>query len=170
MGKAGVLLATITTTALISGCHAFETVCPAVGHVSGVAVTVAAGYSSQVKTLHLKACQDGKCKEETLHLVPGSVAVDLGCAGGLKDGDSRPDGVCSATSRPDGTQHGLLELGILGDSAVDVTASGSYVNGKPMPTRTLRFEPRASYPFGEQCGRVVSASVVLDAAGLRQGS
>jgi len=158
-------LATITTTALISGCHAFETVCPAVGQVSGVSVTVAAGYSPQVKTLHLKACQDGRCKEDTLHLVPGSVPVDLGCSD-----DSRPDGACSATSRPDGTQHGLLELGTLGESPIDVTASGSYANGRPLPTRTLRFEPRASYPFGEQCGRFVSASVVLDAAGLRQDS
>lgn len=161
-------MATITTTALISGCHAFETACPAIGQVSGVAVTVAAGYSPQVKTLHLKACQDGKCEEDTIHLVPGSVSVDLGCADDSKDGDSRPDGTCSATSKPDGTQRGLLELGTLGDSPIDVTASGSYTNGKPMPARTLRFEPKASYPFGEQCGRFVSASVVLDAAGLRQ--
>ena len=163
MGKTGVLLATITTTALLSGCHAFETACPAVGQVSGVAVTVAAGYSPQVKTLHLKACQDGKCQEGTLHLVPGSVAVDQGCTDG-----SRPDGVCSATAKPDGTQRGMLELETLADSAIDVTATGQYATGKPMPARTLRFEPRASYPFGEQCGRFVSAAVVLDAAGLRQ--
>ncbi|MDQ0863041.1 hypothetical protein [Arthrobacter globiformis] len=163
MGKTGVLLATITTTALISGCHAFEAVCPAVGQVSGVAVTVAAGYSPQVKTLQLKACQDGRCKEDTLELVPGSVPVDLGCTD-----DSRPDGVCSATSKPDGTRRGMLNLDTLGDSPIDVTASGSYANGKPLPTRTLHFEPQASYPFGEQCGRFISASVVLDAAGLRQ--
>ncbi|WP_314192959.1 hypothetical protein [uncultured Arthrobacter sp.] len=163
MGKTGVLLATITTTALISGCHAFASVCPAVGQVSGVAVTVAAGYSPQVKTLHLKACQDGRCEEDTVDLVPGSVPVDLGCAD-----DSRPDGSCSATSKPDGTQRGLLELDTLGDSPIDVIASGSYANGKPLPTRTLHFEPKASYPFGEQCGRFISASVVLDAAGLRQ--
>jgi hypothetical protein len=163
MGKTGVLLATITTTALISGCHAFETVCPAVGQVSGVAVTVAAGYSPEVKTLHLKACQNGKCKEDALDLVAGSLPVDLGCAD-----DSRPDAVCSAASKPDGTQRGMLILDTLSDSPIDVTASGSYASGKPLPTRTLRFEPKASYPFGEQCGRFVSASVVLDAAGLRQ--
>ena len=163
MGKTGVLLATITTTALLSGCHAFETACPAVGQVSGVAVTVAAGYSPQVKTLHLKACQDGKCQEGTLHLVPGSVAVDQGCTD-----DARPDGACSATAKPDGTQRGMLELETLADSAIDVTATGQYATGKPMPARTLRFEPRASYPFGEQCGRFVSAAVVLDAAGLSQ--
>ncbi|WP_410554108.1 hypothetical protein [Arthrobacter globiformis] len=156
-------MATITTTALLSGCHAFETVCPAIAQVSGVAVTVAADYSPQVKTLHLKACQDGKCKEDTLHLMPGTVAVDQGCTD-----DARPDGACSATAKPDGTQRGLLELGTLADSAIDVTASGQYANGKPMPTRTLRFEPKASYPFGEQCGRFISAAVVLDAAGLRQ--
>jgi hypothetical protein len=163
MGKTGVLLATITTTALLSGCHAFETACPAVGQVPGVAVTVAAGYAPEVKTLHVKACQDGKCKEDTLELVAGSVPVDLGCAN-----DSRPDAVCSATSKPDGTQRGMLNLDTLGESPIDVTATGRYANGKPLPVRTLSFAPRASYPFGEQCGRFVSASVVLDAAGLRQ--
>ena len=158
-------MATITTTALISGCDAFETACPAIGQLSGVSLTVAAGYSPQVKTLHLKACQDGKCKEDTLRLAPGFVSVDLGCTD-----DSGPDGSCSATSRPDGTQRGLLELGTLSESPIDVTANGSYANGRPLPTRTLRFGPRASYPFGEQCGRFVSAAVVLDAAGLRQDS
>ena len=163
-------MATITTAALIPGCHAFETVCPAVGQVAGVSVTVAASYSPQVKALHLRACQAGRCKEDTLELVPGSVPVDLGCTGDSGDAESRPDGVCSATSRPDGTQHGLLELDTLGDSPIAVTASGSSANGKPLPTRTLRFEPKASYPFGEQCGRFISAAVVLDAAGLRQDS
>ena len=163
-------MATITTTALISGCHAFETACPAIGQVSGVSLTVAAGYSPQVKTLHLKACQDGRCKEDILHLAPGSVPVDLGCTDDSRDGGAGPDSACSATSRPDGTQRGLLELGTLADSPMAVTVSGSDANGKPLPTRTLRFEPKASYPFGEQCGRFVSASVVLDAAGLRQDS
>ncbi|MFC7849129.1 hypothetical protein ACFUTU_11720 [Arthrobacter sp. NPDC057388] len=158
-------MAAITTTALIPGCHAFETACPAIAQVSGVSLTVAASYSPHVKTVHLKACQDGKCKEQTLHLVPGSVSVDLGCTDG-----SSPDGSCSATSKPDGTERGLLELGTLGESPIDVTATGSQANGKPLPTRTLRFEPKASYPFGEQCGRFISAAVVLDAAGLRQDS
>ena len=156
-------MATITTTALLSGCHAFEAACPAMGQASGVAVTVAAGYAPEVKTLHVKACQDGKCKEENLELVAGSVPVDLGCAD-----DSKPDGTCSATSKPDGTQRGMLNLDTLGESPIDVTASGRYTDGEPLPVRTMRFAPRASYPFGEQCGRFVSASVVLDAAGLRQ--
>ncbi|MGN7251215.1 hypothetical protein [Arthrobacter sp. SAFR-014] len=163
MGKTGVLLATITTTALLSGCHAFETACPAVGQVSGVAVTVAAGYAPEVKTLHVKACQDGKCKDDTLELVAGSVPVDLGCADA-----SKPDAVCAATAKPDGTRRGMLNLDRLGESPISVTASGRSASGKPLPVRTLTFAPRASYPFGEQCGRFVSASVVLDAAGLRQ--
>jgi hypothetical protein len=28
--------------------------------------------------------------------------------------------------------------------------------------------PRAEYPYGEQCGKFVTASLVLDADGLRQ--
>jgi hypothetical protein len=34
--------------------------------------------------------------------------------------------------------------------------------------QTLEFRPRGDYPFGEQCGRFITASVQLDADGLHQ--
>ena len=49
-----------------------------------------------------------------------------------------------------------------------VTATGTSPDGKALPVRTLDFRPRGDYPFGEQCGRFVTASVVLDAEGLRE--
>src|SRR5688572_5848156 len=79
MGKARVLLATFATTVLVSGCHVFEVACPAIAQASGVSVTVAASYAPAVQTLHLKACQEGVCRESDLVLVPGSISVDLGC-------------------------------------------------------------------------------------------
>jgi hypothetical protein len=33
--------------------------------------------------------------------------------------------------------------------------------------QTLDFRPRGDYPCGEQCGRFISASIVLDTDGLR---
>ncbi len=53
-------------------------------------------------------------------------------------GDDRP---CSATSSPDGTLTGV---------------------------RTTTFTSRVTYPFGEQCARLITANLVLDAGGLRQ--
>lgn len=83
-------------------------------------------------------------------------------------GDRGPDRPCSATASPDGTKRGMLMLDILTESPMDVTASGTSIDGSPLPVRTLRFTPRGDYPFGEPCGRFVSASVVLDETGLRQ--
>jgi hypothetical protein len=62
----------------------------------------------------------------------------------------------------------MLHLGTLSESPMDVTVTGTLKDGKPLPVRTLHFTPKGNYPFGEQCGRFVSASVVLNAAGLRQ--
>jgi hypothetical protein len=228
MGKARVFLATIATTVLLSGCHVFEVACPAIAQASGVSVTVAASYAPVVKTLHFKACQEGVCREADLALVPGSVAVDLGCepavppdvpepgvpgqgvpgyggSGSSGSGSSGtgtaipgtaipepgvpgpaipkpslpvpgipgedgygPDRPCSATASPDGTKRGMLMLDILTESPIDVTSTGTSIDGSPLPVRTLRFTPRGDYPFGEPCGRFISASVVLDEAGLRQ--
>jgi hypothetical protein len=190
----------------------FEVACPAIAQASGVSVTVAASYAPAVKALHLKACQDGVCREGYLELVPGSISVDQGCepyvpepglpkpgAPGQVDpgqgvpgstgqgvpepavpkpavpetavpesGGGGPDRVCSATASPDGTKRGMLMLDVLTESPMDDTTSGTSIDGSPLPVRTLRFSPRGDYPFGEPCGRFVSASVVLDEASLRQ--
>ena len=185
-------------------------------------MTVAASYAPTVQTLHVKACQDGICRESDLVLVPGSISVDLGCVPDVPEpgvpkpgipgqgvpgvpgtgvpepavpgsgvppadvpgtavpptavpptavpehGGRGPDMPCSATASPDGTKRGMLMLDILTESPLDVTASGTSIDGSPLPVRTVRFTPRGDYPFGEPCGRFVSASVVLDETGLRQ--
>lgn len=162
MRRSGVLLALITTTALTSGCYypyPYATPCPLMAQASVVSVTVSASYVDRVETLHLKACQDGVCKEADLELFPGTVSVDQGCG---------PDGACSATASPDGTLRGMLMLDTLTESPMAVTSTGTTPRGSDLPVRKLTFRPRGSYPFGEQCGRTVTASVVLDATGLRE--
>ena len=151
----------ITTTTLTSGCYYFpyETPCPAIAQASVVSVTVAAPYAPRVGTLHLKACQDGVCTEDDLELRQGSISIDQGC---------RPEGVCSATASPDGTMIGMLFLDALTESPMAVTATGTSTDGSALPVRSLDFRPRGEFPYGERCGRFVTASVVLDADGLRQ--
>jgi hypothetical protein len=161
---AGALAATALTTALlVGGCRA-GTACPEIGQAPVVALTVAREYAGSVQTVHLKACQDGSCTEAGLELFPGSTTVDQGCGPGPPSGD----GVCSATSSPDGTLTGMLMLDALTGAGIEVTSTGTDPGGLPLPMRTLTFTPRVAYPFGGTCGGFISASVVLDANGLRQ--
>lgn len=158
MGRPGLLIALLTTAGLATACEPYAPPCPAIAQATVVSVTIAADYAPEVRTLHLKACQDGTCKEGEAELMPGSVSIDQGC-------DAY--GACSATSSPDGTKVGSLMLDVLTESAIDVTASGTAASGSALPVRTLTFRPRATYPFGEQCGRFLDASVILDRDGLR---
>ena len=151
------------TALLVTGCQT-ETACPAIGQAPVVALTVAREYAGSVKTLRLSACQDGRCTEAELELFAGSTSVDQGCEPGPGAGD-RP---CSATSSPDGTLMGMLLLDPLTESPIEATSSGTGPDGLPLPVRTVTFTPRVAYPYGEQCGRFISAGVLLDADGLRQ--
>lgn len=158
MHKPGLLVA-VVLAALISGCEPAGTACPAIAQATAVALTVTAGYSSQVKTMHLRACQDGTCKESGVELRPGSSSVDQGCT---------KEGACSATASPDGTKVATLMLEALTESPMAVTASGTAPDGTALAVRTLEFRPQALYPFGEQCGKFLSASLTLDGDGLHQ--
>lgn len=151
------------TALLVAGCQR-ETACPAIAQAPVVALTVAQEYAGSVKTLRLKACQDGRCTESELELFPGSTSVDEGCEPG-PDGSDR---TCSATATPDGTLTGMLLLDPLTESPIEATSSGTGPDDLPLPARTVTFTPRVAYPYGEQCGRFISAGVLLDADGLRQ--
>lgn len=153
----------LTGALLASACQA-ETVCPAIAQAPLVALTVAKEYAASVKSVHLKACQAGRCAEADLGLFPGSTTVDQGCEPGPNGGD-RP---CSASSSPDGTLRGMLMLDVLTGDSIEATSMGTDASGLPLPVRTLTFTPRVAYPFGEKCGRFITAGLVLDANGLRQ--
>lgn len=161
MRKSGVLLAVMTTTVLTSGCYyyPYPPPCPAIAQAAAVSVTVAQEYVPHVGSLRLKACQDGVCKEAEVELFPGTVSIDQGCT---------PDGVCSATASPDGTMMGMLMLDSLTEAPMSLTATVRAPDGTPLPVRTLNFRPLGAYPYGEHCGRFITASVTLDAGGLRQ--
>ena len=159
MHKPGMLVALGMAAALLSACGPGGSACPAIAQATSVAVTVTAGYSSQVQTLHLRACQDGTCKESGVELRPGSSSVDQGCT---------KEGACSATASPDGTKVATLMLEALTESPITVTASGTAPDGTALAVRPLEFRPQALYPFGEQCGNFLSASLTLDGDGLHQ--
>ncbi|MDI3193943.1 hypothetical protein QK290_06090 [Pseudarthrobacter sp. AL07] len=163
MGKPGVLLALMTTAVLTSGCYYYPapTPCPMIAQASAVSVTVAREYVPQVGSLRLKACQDGVCKEAGVELFTGTASIDQGCT---------PEGVCSATASPDGTMIGMLMLESLTEAPMALTATAAAPDGSALPVHTLNFRPRGAYPYGEHCGKFVTAAVILDAQGLRQAA
>jgi hypothetical protein len=162
MRKFAGVLALAVAALPAAGCRQ-EMACPAIAPAPVVALTVARDYAGTVKTIRLRACQDGRCAESELELFPGSTTVDQGC-----EPNRGGDGVCSATSSPDGTLTGMLMFDRLTESPIDATSSGMDVSGLPLPVRTVTFLPRVAYPYGQQCGRFISAGLILDAAGLRQ--
>lgn len=162
MRKFAAVLALAVAALPAAGCRP-ETACPAIAPAPVVSLTVAREYAAMVQTVRLRACQEGRCVESQLELFPGSTSVDQGCEPGPE-----PDKACSATSSPDGTLTGMLMLDRLTESPIEATSTGSDVTGLPLPVGIVTFTPRAAYPFGQQCGRFISAGLILDAAGLRQ--
>lgn len=59
-------------------------------------------------------------------------------------------------------------LKALTESPIVVTAFATAAEGSAFPVRSVEFRPRAHYPFGEQCGRFLVASVLLDGDGLHE--
>ena len=162
MRKFAAILALAVIALPVAGCQP-GTACPAIGQAPLIALTVAREYAGSVKTIHLKACQDGRCFEADLELFPGSTTVDQGCEPGPYG-----DRACSATSSPDGTLTGMLMFDQLTASQIEATSTGTDVSGVPLPVWTATFTPRVAYPYGQECGRFISAGLVLDADGLRQ--
>ncbi|WP_284980630.1 hypothetical protein [Arthrobacter sp. efr-133-TYG-118] len=126
-----------------------------------MSLTITAEYAPTIKTVHLKACQDGKCREADLDLRPGSVSAPQSCG-------PEPEGSCSAITSPDGTRYGFLNMGTLTSSPIDAEVTGTGTNGATLPARTLSFTPISAKPWGEQCQTTIKASLLLDAHGLRQ--
>jgi hypothetical protein len=156
------VVAALSTTALLgSGCQPESVPCPAIAPAPVIGLTVAKDYVPAVQSVHLRACQEGNCKEADLDLMPGSKSVPQACS-------PSPDGSCSATMAPDGTMYGILDMGTLTASPISAKVTGTASTGRPIPVRTLEFTPKILKPFGEQCGAVIAANLVLDASGLKQ--
>ncbi|MBB6405891.1 hypothetical protein [Arthrobacter sp. AZCC_0090] len=59
-------------------------------------------------------------------------------------------------------------MGTLTASPINAEVTGSDASGGTLPARTLDFTPKSAKPWGEQCQTVITASLLLDANGLRQ--
>jgi hypothetical protein len=135
--------------------------CTEIGSPAGVSVTVARDVVAPAMELTLRICQDA-CRVERVDLMPGSVTVDETCHPDL------PDGSCSASSSPDGTMVGFVDVGDL--TAGEVRIRGELASGGSSRTRfeEVTVLARATYPNGRDCAAGgPQASIQVTRAGLR---
>lgn len=145
------------------GCSALDPVgrgCTEIGSPAGVAVTVERDVVTPDLQLTLRICQDA-CVDRRVDLLPGSTTVGETCS----SDDS--DGSCSASSSPDGTLTGFVDLATLAVGAARV--SGDLRTGAGRTSLTEITVPvAATYPNGADCpAGGPQASVRVTGAGLR---
>ena len=134
--------------------------CTEIGAPAGVAVTVVREAVAPAMTLTLRICQ-ADCVEQPVDLMPGSTTVGATCD------SADPDASCSASSSPDGTMRGFVDVPAL--TIGDVRVDGELRAGA---SRT-RYEEvtvtaEATYPNGRDCpAGGPQASIRVTGAGLR---
>lgn len=133
-------------------------VCTEIGAVDGVSVTVAAERASTVQSIDLKVCWDAGCAAPDLVLREGSTTTDQGC-------DS--DGLCSASSSPDGTLVGFAMVPDLPEGQVEISAAVTDRSGETRTLEPISARAETVYPNGQQCpGQGEQLGLTLDNSGL----
>ncbi len=154
LAACGVL--TVGCDAVAPGPHA----CTEIGSPAGVSVTIDRELAESGPDLTLRICQDA-CVEQRVELMPGSVTAGQTCS------PDTPDGSCSASSSPDGTLVGFVDVPALAVGDVRIRGSLRVDSG------TTRFEEvavtaEATYPNGRDCpAGGPQASIRVTGAGLR---
>ncbi len=134
--------------------------CTEIGSPAGVSVTVERDVAAAGARLELRLCQD-TCGGRQVDLRPGAVTVGETCS------SEEPDGSCSASSSPDGTLVGFVDLPQLTAGPVRVRGTLTTPRGRTALTEvTVAAEP--TRPNGADCpAGGPQASVRVTADGLR---
>lgn len=147
---------------LCVGCSAapLPRACTEIGSPAGVTVTVERDVATAGVGLVLRLCQE-TCVEQPIDLRPGSVTVGETCS------SDEPDGSCSASSSPDGTLVGFVDLPQLIAGPVRVSGSLTTPGGRTaLAELTVVAEP--TRPNGADCpAGGPQASVHVTDDGLR---
>ncbi|APU16759.1 hypothetical protein [Actinoalloteichus fjordicus] len=126
--------------------------CTAIGARTGLGLDIAAELAPDVDAAAVRLCQDDDCTETDLPacgddceldgLRPGTDTVDQGCA----------DGVCSASSVPNGELHGFVELPELVSGPAEVSVTLLDQAGTEVLTERITVTVEDVYPNGPECG------------------
>lgn len=132
--------------------------CTEIGAPDGVSVTVAAERSSTVRRIDLQVCWEAACDNPDLVLRDGSTTTDQGC---------NADGLCSASSRPNGTLVGFALVPNLPAGKVEISAAITDSSGRAKILQPISARASTVYPNGEQCpGQGQQLGLTLDNSGL----
>ncbi|MGW4801694.1 hypothetical protein ACWEPC_55685 [Nonomuraea sp. NPDC004297] len=136
-----------------------ETVCTARGSLEGVHVNVDKAVAGRAESLAMEVCWDGACQEASTELMPSTVAGNQTCSGE----------VCSAEAVRTGGKFGFASIAGLPKRPVEVrlTLKGA----EPVPARTIKVTPKATFPNGPDCGEGSPQAVLTIAAdgSVREG-
>lgn len=145
------------------GCSALDpagVACTEIGSPAGISVKVERDVATPGLELTLRICQDA-CIDRRVDLQPGSTTVDETCS------SDDPDGSCSASSSPDGTLTGFVDLATL--TVGDARVSGDLrTDVSSTPLTEISVPVAATYPNGTDCpAGGPQASVRITGEGLR---
>lgn len=135
--------------------------CTEIGSPAGAAVTVVRDVAPTGVGLELRLCQD-TCVDRRVDLRPGAVTVGETCSSA-----GEPDGSCSASSSPDGTLVGFVDLPQLTAGPVRVSGTLTTAGGRT-PLAEITVAAEITRPNGDDCpAGGAQASVRVTADGLR---
>lgn len=162
-GRTGGWAAVAACAVLGVGCSAVDPAsvgCTEIGSAAGISVTVERDVATPDLELTLRICQDA-CVDRRVDLQPGSTTVDETCS------SDDPDGSCSASSSPDGTLIGFVDLAAL--TVGDAQVSGDLrTDGDSTPLTAITANVVTTYPNGQDCpAGGPQASVRITGEGLR---
>lgn len=160
--RSGAWPAVALLAAATTGCTAGAPgrACTEIGSVAGVSVVVEREVAAGAPTLDLTICQSD-CVEAAVPLEPGAVTVGETCSPG------GPDGSCSASSSPDGTLVGFIDVPSL--TVGEVRVRGELTTaGSTTALDEITVAAEATYPNGRDCPAGGPQAVLrVTATGLR---
>jgi hypothetical protein len=158
-----VLAAAAVGAVLAVGCTATGVqpqACTEIGSPAGVSVTVVRDAVLPAMTLTLRICQ-AECVGQQVELFPGSTTVGETC-----DSDD-PDASCSASSSPDGTMVGFVDVPGLTTGEVRIRGERR-VGSSSTELAEVTVPAEATYPNGQDCpAGGPQAAIQVTGSGLR---
>ncbi|NUP73473.1 MAG: hypothetical protein HOQ07_02270 [Sinomonas sp.] len=135
----------LLTTLFVTACWPQPVACPAIAAAPIVTIHITPDRAATLDpaSLNGEACQDGECHGGPLTLLD----------------DSGPN------TQP-GAKRAMIMMMTLTESPIDLTVSGANTSGQSIGTSHVRFSPRADYPWGPQCPKVLIAEATLGNQGL----
>ncbi|GAA2865178.1 hypothetical protein [Nonomuraea rubra] len=134
---------TLLLLATLTACSSGERPCTMMASLEGVHVDVDQAVAARAEHLAIEVCWDGACRRSSGELMPATRQGEQTCSGDT----------CSVTAVRTGAKFGFGTVSGLPKRPVEVRLTLSGAGGsEPVPARTIRVTPKATFPNGPDCG------------------